>query len=219
VFYKPETYPWTSAFIEKFDEIKKELIQVIDRPLAELNKSTWAPERPNLLTSEYKKEEAWKTYTFRFFGIDHLPNCESCPTVYSLIKNQPKLVTVEFSLLEPNTHVLPHRGFTDLLLRSHLGVKIPEGDSGIKVDGIQKTWENGRFIVFDDSLTHEAWNKTDQQRVVLMIDFVPELSKHSPKEICKIVLHKNTDKHTLAIAPLEKWKEWLEDGQFPTGKK
>jgi len=215
VFFKPESYPWTLPFIEKIDEIKKELAQVIDRPLVALNKSTWAPERPNLLTSEHKVEEAWKTYTFRFFGIDHLPNCESCPVISSLIKDQPNLVTVEFSLLEPNTHVLPHRGFTDLLLRSHLGVQIPTGDTALVVNDVENTWQNGQFLIFDDSLTHEAWNKTEEQRVVLMIDFVPDNSRLSAKEICKKILHSNTDAHTLSIAPIETWEEWLEKGSFP----
>lgn len=38
--------------------------------------------------------------------------------------------------------------------------------------------EPSRFpfaAVFDDRVTHESWNLTDEERVVLLIDFVPEI--------------------------------------------
>ena len=28
------------------------------------------------------------------------------------------------------------------------------------------------MLIFDDSLTHEAWNKSDRIRIVLLIDFL-----------------------------------------------
>ena len=31
-------------------------------------------------------------------------------------------------------------------------------------------WEEGKCIIFDDSYEHEAWNKSDETRVVLIID-------------------------------------------------
>lgn len=34
------------------------------------------------------------------------------------------------------------------------------------------TWEEGRSIVFDDSLEHEVYNKSDDLRVVLIVDFL-----------------------------------------------
>ena len=166
MFFEQESHPWTIAFIDKFDDIIKELDQIIDQPLAPLHQTTWAGERPNLLDTEFKPEEAWKTFTFRFFGIDHLPNCDSCPTIAKLIEDQPNLITVEFSMLEPNTHILPHRGFTDLVLRSHLALKIPNGDVGIIVNDVQEKWTLGEFLIFNDSYRHEAWNKTNERRVV-----------------------------------------------------
>ena len=35
------------------------------------------------------------------------------------------------------------------------------------------TWETGKALVFDDRGWHEAWNLTDRERVVLLIDFIP----------------------------------------------
>jgi aspartate beta-hydroxylase len=31
-------------------------------------------------------------------------------------------------------------------------------------------WEPGRLVLFDDTIRHEAWNRSDQLRVVLIFD-------------------------------------------------
>lgn len=33
------------------------------------------------------------------------------------------------------------------------------------------TWRPGHMLVFDDTSTHEAWNHTDERRVILLFDF------------------------------------------------
>ena len=40
----------------------------------------------------------------------------------------------------------------------------------MRVDDQIRQWEEGRCFVFDDTYDHEVWNKTDQERVVLLID-------------------------------------------------
>ncbi len=41
---------------------------------------------------------------------------------------------------------------------------------GLRVGGVERTWEEGRCLVFDDSFTHEAWNNSAQARLVLVVD-------------------------------------------------
>jgi beta-hydroxylase len=36
-------------------------------------------------------------------------------------------------------------------------------------------WEEGRSVVFDDTYLHEVWNDTDEERVVLFVDFARPL--------------------------------------------
>jgi hypothetical protein len=82
-----------------------------------------------------------------------------------------------FSCLEPGTRIAPHRGPTNMRLRCHLGIETPD-QCGLRVDGIDGTWEQGRCIVFDDSFQHEAWNLSDRRRVVLIVDmWHPELTE------------------------------------------
>jgi beta-hydroxylase len=46
----------------------------------------------------------------------------------------------------------------------------------IRVDSEVAHWEEGRSVVFDDTYLHEVWNDTDEERVVLFVDFARPLS-------------------------------------------
>lgn len=215
MFYDANQYEFIQDIKSRYAEIYFELNAILDLPLRKLNEQTWAGERPNYLTSQFDPNLAWKTYVFKFFGISHIPNRESCPVISELIDKYPWIVTIEFSLLEPHTHIQPHRGYTDRLLRAHLGMIIPEGDAAIKVGEETKGWVNGDWIVFDDSVLHEAWNKTDEKRIVLMLDFEPQQDSELSKKVCEEILSKTNDKHMLDIAPNEEWLKWFEQGYFP----
>ena len=58
-----------------------------------------------------------------------------------------------------------------------MGMIVPEGDIGIRVEKDIRKWENAKSFVFDDFMIHEAWNFTCQNRLVLIIDFLKDESK------------------------------------------
>jgi aspartate beta-hydroxylase len=35
---------------------------------------------------------------------------------------------------------------------------------------LEHAWEEGRCVTFDDTFLHEAWNRSDETRVVLIVD-------------------------------------------------
>ena len=45
----------------------------------------------------------------------------------------------------------------------------------IRVEEQTCQWREGKILIFDDAFEHEAWNHTDQTRVVLFVDFVKPL--------------------------------------------
>src|SRR4029453_6219423 len=45
----------------------------------------------------------------------------------------------------------------------------------IRVDGETRHWEEGRMHVFNDRKVHEAWNRSDEGRVVLLMCVVRPL--------------------------------------------
>ncbi|MEV0326943.1 aspartyl/asparaginyl beta-hydroxylase domain-containing protein [Micromonospora echinospora] len=56
--------------------------------------------------------------------------------------------------------------------RAHLGLVIPEGDCALRVGNQTRHWHEGSTLVFDDTVEHEAWNRTNETRTVLLFDFL-----------------------------------------------
>lgn len=105
-------------------------------------------------------------------GTEYKTNTRFCPATARLIKEHvPMHGAATFSRLAPRTHIQPHAGNEPGLLRMHLGLVIPQGNCSIQVDGHVQSWQAGQALVFDDSFMHEAWNNTDQERVILIMDF------------------------------------------------
>ncbi len=98
-----------------------------------------------------------------------------CPETSGALTEIPGLLNAFFSIFQPGVEVRPHQGPYAGIIRYHLGVIIPAGEVGIKVDGITHRWEEGKSLLFDDRFTHEAWNKTDSIRVILFVDLVRPL--------------------------------------------
>jgi aspartyl/asparaginyl beta-hydroxylase (cupin superfamily) len=101
-------------------------------------------------------------------------NCEALPTATRIVEEFETLRTLSgliyVSRLSPGTHIAPHRGPTNIRLRCHLPLEVPEGECGIRVGDITRRWEPGRCLVFDDYYRHEAWNEADTPRIVLILD-------------------------------------------------
>lgn len=101
-----------------------------------------------------------------------------------------------------------------MITRCHLPLVVPKGDLGITVNGETRIWEKGKMISFDDSLLHNAWNHTDEVRIVMMIDVPSENFDYSAEEICRYKLENMDDPYLLQMAPKEKWLEMYENGEF-----
>lgn len=120
--------------------------------------------------------EGWKV--FGLFDFPHgrpmADNIRRCSFTASLIQEHvPNHGAAGFSVLRPGTRIQPHQGYPGSFLRCHLGLQVPQGDCALRVAGEIRKWQAGTLLIFDDRVSHEAWNSTEQERVVLLIDFVP----------------------------------------------
>ena len=97
-------------------------------------------------------------------------NATRCPKTTEVLKRIPNLRTAGFSKLGAGAHIKPHKGYTDAVLRCHLGLVTPEGDCALKVEETVYNWQEGKAFIFNDRLLHEAWNYTDSDRYVLLLD-------------------------------------------------
>ncbi len=68
----------------------------------------------------------------------------------------------------------------------HLPLIVPPG-GWLRVGGETRFWEEGRLLIFDDSIEHEARNPSDRLRVVLIFDiWRPELSEAERRGVSAI---------------------------------
>ena len=113
----------------------------------------------------------WSLYPLFGRGRHYKNHCVKFPKTTALLDKIDSLTNASFSVLAPQTHIKPHEGYTDTVLRCHLGLIVPEG-CAISVDNKVQQWQQGKCLVFDDTVIHEAWNKSDKPRVILLLDFL-----------------------------------------------
>jgi len=117
----------------------------------------------------------WNGYYFYRHGERRDDNCASCPATARALDALPLSRVREhgpevlFSVFTAGTHLLPHRGVTNTRVVGHLPLIVPR-DCALRVGGELHEWREGRTVVFDDTYEHEAWNRSDSLRVVLIFD-------------------------------------------------
>src|SRR6185369_9432694 len=120
-------------------------------------------------------------------------NARHCPTTLAAIEqmDQPQVPGASpnamFSLLAPRTRIPPHTGVANTRLVCHLPLIVPPG-CGFRVGASTWEWRVGEAFAFDDTIEHEAWNDSNQLRVVLIIDlWAPALSTEEREAIAAVI--------------------------------
>lgn len=167
MFYANDQFPFTTVLERNWQAIRTELLALKEGQFLD-----W-PEK-------HLYGQGWTVFGFYSYGIRLDKNCRLCPETTRALEQVPGLVNAGFSHMKPNTHITPHTGRPEGVLRCHLGVIVPE-HCAIRVGNETRTWEEGKCMVFDDTVEHEAWNKSDRSRVVLLLDFqAPDLVVNPP---------------------------------------
>jgi beta-hydroxylase len=115
-------------------------------------------------------EKGWEVFGLYAFGRKLKPNCQLCPETTRLVEMIPGMTTAGFSSLKPGTHIVPHVGYSNGVLCCHLGLFVADG-CALRVKTQTRSWQEGKCLIFDDTVEHEAWNYSDANRIVLLIDF------------------------------------------------
>lgn len=110
--------------------------------------------------------------------------CARAPRTAALVESLPlcripgRAPAVFFSILKAGSNIPPHTGVTNVRSIVHLPLVVPE-NCGFRVGGETREWRVGEAFAFDDTIEHEAWNRSGQDRAVLIIDtWNPHLSEH-----------------------------------------
>lgn len=115
--------------------------------------------------------EGWSVYGLHAFGRPMEHSLRACPRTAAALAAVPRLTTAGFSRMTGGTHIKPHTGWVRTVYRAHLGLVVREGCE-LRVGEETRRWEEGRCLIFDDTVEHEAWNRSAHDRLVLLFDFV-----------------------------------------------
>jgi aspartate beta-hydroxylase len=186
-FYPQERFPAHVRLEAAAGAIREELRAVLAHAQEDLVPFLGAPSAAavaaGLLDAPGGRTAAWDAFFFHRHGVRHDAQCLRCPRTSALLDSMP-LVRIRdhapetlYSVLRPGTHILAHRGVTNTRLVTHLPLLVPP-DCALRVGGETHAWREGRCVTFDDSFEHEAWNRSDRDRVVLILDsWNPDLSE------------------------------------------
>ncbi|MEZ5498030.1 MAG: aspartyl/asparaginyl beta-hydroxylase domain-containing protein [Steroidobacteraceae bacterium] len=117
----------------------------------------------------------WDGHYFYRHGLRREAALEACPASAAAIDRLPlarireHAPEVLFSVFSGGTHLLPHRGVSNLRIVGHLALIVPP-ECALRVADQTYRWREGEVVLFDDTYLHEAWNRSDSDRVVLIFD-------------------------------------------------
>jgi ornithine lipid ester-linked acyl 2-hydroxylase len=181
-YYDKSRFDWTHLLESNWPVIKEEMEEFLEK-----NRHRLVPYFNKEMVSAPKK---WKALSFMFWTLRFTENASQCPRTMTLLQQVPGIVSASISLLEPHTQIKPHRGDTNGIIRCHLGLAVPASlpHSGFQAGDEQRSWEEGRLLLFNDAARHHAWNDTDRIRVILLLDVIRPEFISKKNFICRTVL-------------------------------
>lgn len=167
-FLDPALFPFLEPLRARWQEIEAEARGVLRYRDA-------IPGFEEISPDQYRiaKQRNWKTFVLYGFGERLESQCAQMPVTAELLSKVPNLRVAWLSILSPGYHIPAHSGVTKGLLRTHLGLIIPEEREKcrIRVGDEIRAWAPGELLVLDDTYEHEVWNDTDEERTILLFDF------------------------------------------------
>ncbi|HXV01771.1 MAG TPA: aspartyl/asparaginyl beta-hydroxylase domain-containing protein [Caulobacteraceae bacterium] len=181
-FYERAEFPWLSDLEARTAIIRQELAAVVGE------ERHWDPyvqstsSRPHREYGRLLDNLDWSAFYLVNSGHEIAEAARRCPQTLAALEGVPLsdapggMPSVLFSLLRPHVRIPPHTGHTNARLICHLPLIVP-GKGALRVGNETRAWTEGEALIFDDSIEHEAWNDSDEVRVVLLFDiWRPELT-------------------------------------------
>ena len=182
-FFDRAHFPWFAQLEARADAIRAEAEAILYgkndliRPYVRMEKGG-----PETKWSTLDGSLDWTACFLWEYGVRNDAVCDLCPETAKALEAVPqshipgKAPSAFFSLLRPGAHIPPHTGVTNSRAIIHLPLIVPDG-CAFRVGGETRQWKEGEAFAFDDTIEHEAWNRSEKPRVVLIFDvWNPHLS-------------------------------------------
>jgi aspartyl/asparaginyl beta-hydroxylase len=200
-----EDAPWVADLETATDDIRSEYLNAIQQGI----KGAPYVQETSFLRGDWDKlrgKDIWNSIHLYKDGQLQEGIKETFPKTLKVLDQAPitqmggNPIEAFISVLKPGAHIPPHYGLTNIRMTTHLPLIVPE-DCAIRVGDEILHWQEGKILAFDDSFNHEAWNKSDKTRVVLIFEaWAPDLSEAEQKAIS---------------ASFEARNQWLKNRKIP----
>lgn len=193
-FWERKHFPWLAEFEAQTDSITVELRQILQADQQGF--------RPYIHYDEHLPLDQWRELNhsprwsaFHLFerGSPVPERVARAPATMQAITRLPQTdvplrsPAAFFSVLQPRTRIPPHTGVANFRLIAHLPLILP-GRCGFRVGAESREWRLGEAWVFDDTIEHEAWNDSEQIRVILICDIWNPLLSEAERQGIRSVL-------------------------------
>ncbi|MGZ8359869.1 MAG: aspartyl/asparaginyl beta-hydroxylase domain-containing protein [Allosphingosinicella sp.] len=188
-YYDPAEFDWVAAVEAATPAIQAEIRSLLAtgtkgfRPYIQSD-----PNRPRMDENQLLDSAEWSALFLCENGRISEEIVARCPQTWEAMQAAPlpritNSPTVMFSLLRPGARINPHTGMYNTRLICHLPLIVPPG-CRFRVGNEVREWAEGKLLIFDDTIEHEAWNDSGEDRVVLIFDiWRPELSAQEREEV------------------------------------
>jgi len=194
-FHDALMQPWAKSLVQAWQEIREEASRLLHcstnfEDFLGLKPTEVAPD----LVGGRAQRPAWDAFFFyrrgkRFDKQNKLaPGTSELLEASSLCHLPNQAPEILFSVLRAQSHIMPHHGTTNARLVFHLPLIVPRDCSLNIVNHGEHVWREGEPVMFDDTYLHEAWNRSDEDRVVLLMDcWNPHLTEAEREGFTRIV--------------------------------
>jgi len=181
-FYESYEFDWADAFEARASQITDELRVLLDEQGEGF--SPYLRTDPNRPTGDnpLRDDPSWGAHYLWEDGSIVADHAALAPVTMEALATAPMPVIAArspmalYSLLRPGTHIRPHHGMLNTRLICHLPL-ITNPDCAIRVGNETRGWQQGKLLIFDDSVEHEAWNRGSATRIILLFEiWRPEIS-------------------------------------------
>ena len=178
-FFERAAFGWAGALEAATDAIRAEMLALAEDFAPYV---AGDPSRPRPVANPLLDDPNWGAFYLWKAG-EPAAGASSCLQTMESLDRAPmpriegQAPNVLFSRLKPETHIRPHHGLLNTRLICHLPLVVTE-QCGIRVGDETREWREGELMIFDDSFEHEAWNRGQGTRTVLIFEiWRPELDE------------------------------------------
>ena len=189
-FHDRASLPFLDVLEAATADVREELRAVLAegtgfRPYVESD-----PGRPRREQAGLVDNADWSAFYLWKDGEVVAENAARCPRTMRALESIPlcrapnRSPSVLFSLLRPGAHIPAHTGMVNTRLICHLPLIVPPG-CAFRVGNETREWVEGKAWAFDDTIEHEAWNRSAETRVILLFEvWRPELTGEERRLVC-----------------------------------